>query len=79
MASVVVRGRIVYSSDSEVVSAITGTVASVTWAAVRMIWLTHPNTCRGGGESNSRPLTRKSDALTTKQSHYPTGNVLVHK
>jgi len=48
---------------------------------VKYWWFIHPKTvthCRGGGESNSRPLSRKSDTLTTRQSHYSTINIVVH-
>ena len=42
---------------------------------IRPKMVTHPH---GGGESNSRPLSRKSDTLTRGQSHYSTGNIVVH-
>jgi len=42
---------------------------------IRPKTVTHP---RGCGKSNSRPLSRKCDALTRRQSHYSTGNIIVH-
>ena len=51
------------------------------WLGEILRWFIRPKTVahpRGGGESNSRPLSRKSDALTRRQSHYCTGNIVVH-
>ena len=51
------------------------------WFGEILRWFIHPKTVahrRGGGESNSRPLSRKSDAVTRRQSHYCTGNIVVH-
>jgi len=42
---------------------------------IRPKTVTHPH---GGGESNSRPLSRKADGLTRRQSHYSTGSIVVH-
>ena len=54
------------------------------WLGEILRWFTrfkHPKTVThpsGGGESNWRPLSRKSDALTRRQSHYSTGNTVLH-
>jgi len=50
------------------------------WLGEILRWFMHPKTVahpRGGGESNSRPLSRMSDALTRRQSHYSTGNIVI--
>ena len=48
---------------------------------VKYWWFMHPKMIthsRSSRESNSRPLSRKSDTLTRIQSHYSTGNIVVH-
>jgi len=51
-------------------------LAWLAWWNTEVVYL--PKDGRGGGESNSRPLSRKSDTLTRRQSHYFTGNTVVH-
>ena len=50
------------------------------WLGEILRWFIHPKmvTHPGCGESNSRPLSCKSDALTRRQSHYSTGHNVVH-
>jgi len=51
------------------------------WLGAILRWFIRPKTVThplGGGESNSWPLSRKSDALTRRQSHYSTGNIVVY-
>ena len=51
------------------------------WLGEILRWFIRPKTVthhHGGGESNSRPLSRKADSLTRRQSHYSTGSIVVH-
>jgi len=52
-----------------------GSLSEILRWFIRPKTVTHP---RGGGVSNSRPLSCKSNVLTRKQSHYSTGNPVVH-
>jgi len=48
---------------------------------VKYWWFIRPKTInhsRSGRESNSRPLSRKSDSQTRIQSQYSTRNIVVH-